>query len=399
MRIGIGSNQPNRPHGRVDSGHARRRGAVAALVVVSLVVLLGMAALTIDVGMMYRARAEAQASADSAALAGALRLLDSDRLTGSPSMSEIIEAARTTAAQYAAMNEVVNSGPQVDLSSDVLVGRLENPWNPNENLSFGDPNQYNTVRVLVRRNEASNGPIQLFFAGILGRSTADVSAEAFATLNDEITGFRPNDQSGNSNVLPFALHEDDWTALLSGAFSVGDNWSFDPTTGTVSAGADGINELDLFPEVDLPSGNFGTVDIGGSNNSTSDLSRQIREGISPQDIAALGFDLVLGSDGTLTLNGNTGISAGTEDDLKSIVGLPRTIPLFRSVANPGNNAQFVIVGFAGIVILDVKLTGSLSKKRVMIQPAFVVDSTAVVGGPGDVAGSGDFVYRPVELVR
>ena len=49
----------------------RRRGAAAVAVVVSLVVLLGFAALSIDLGHLYLTRAELQRTADAAALAGA----------------------------------------------------------------------------------------------------------------------------------------------------------------------------------------------------------------------------------------------------------------------------------------------------------------------------------------
>lgn len=60
----------------------RRRGAAAPLVAVSSTLLVGMAALTIDGGMLYRARTELQASADAAALAAALELASPDRLRG-----------------------------------------------------------------------------------------------------------------------------------------------------------------------------------------------------------------------------------------------------------------------------------------------------------------------------
>jgi hypothetical protein len=83
----------------------------------------------------------------------------------------------------------------------------------------------------------------------------------------------------------------------------------------------------------------GTVDIGGANNSTADIARQIVYGISPQDFEALGHPLTLNNDGNLFLNGDTGISAGVKDELASIIGQPRIIPIFQQVHGPGNNAQ------------------------------------------------------------
>jgi hypothetical protein len=56
------------------SGGAGERGTVAVTVALALTVLLGFAALVVDVGLSWAARAEAQTAADAAALAGAGRL-------------------------------------------------------------------------------------------------------------------------------------------------------------------------------------------------------------------------------------------------------------------------------------------------------------------------------------
>jgi Flp pilus assembly protein TadG len=391
---------------RIHNKNSRRRAVSFALVGVSLVVLVGMASLTVDVGMLYRARAEAQASADAAAMAGAWELLDEDRLKGDPEMTAEIASARTTAAQMAARNMIINTSPSLsanssnDADGDILVGYLSDPANnPSEPLSTTDPDQFNTVRVQVRRDAQHSSPIALFFAGVFGRLTADISAEAYATFKDGVVGYKVTENSGNAGLLPLALKVTAWNNLLSGAFTSGDNYTYNAATGAITAGSDGIMELNLYPgggAGQLPPGNFGTVDIGNPNNSTADLSREIRYGVSADDLAYFGGELKLGSDGTLLLNGDTGLSAAIKDDLTSIIGLPRAIPLFSTAIGPGNNSMFTIVGFAGIRVLDVKLTGSMSSKKVIIQPAFLVDD-AVLTGPG--SGSSYFVYQPVHLVR
>jgi putative Flp pilus-assembly TadE/G-like protein len=55
-------------------GRAGERGSVAVLMALALTMLLGFAALVVDVGLSWVARAEAQTAADAAALAGASRL-------------------------------------------------------------------------------------------------------------------------------------------------------------------------------------------------------------------------------------------------------------------------------------------------------------------------------------
>jgi len=61
----------------------RQRGVTMLLVAVAMVVIIGMAALSIDVITLYLAREEAQRSADAAALAAA-RILSVSGLTGDP---------------------------------------------------------------------------------------------------------------------------------------------------------------------------------------------------------------------------------------------------------------------------------------------------------------------------
>ncbi len=302
-------------------------------------------------------------------------------------------------------NWVLNGHPELDpntsnsASGDVVIGYIYDPSNLGESLNLGDPSLYNSVRVLVRRNSIRNGSILHKFATIFGNSSADLGATATATFKDGVVGYKVTDKTGNADLLPLALQKDYWAGLLDWSLSTGDNYAYDPATGAVTAGHDGIPELNLFPGAgsgQLPPGNFGTVDIGSPNNSAADLSRQIRYGISADDLAYFGGELNLGSDGVLPLNGDTGLTASIKDDLISILGQPRAIPIFSTVSGPGNNSVFNVVGFVGIRIMNVRLTGAMKSKEVVIQPAYVVDD-AVITAAG--AGSSYFVYEPVHLTR
>jgi hypothetical protein len=281
----------------------------------------------------------------------------------------------------------------------VSIGYLSNPNDASEALSFANADRFNAVQVLVRKDSNCNGPVDLLFAQVFGKTTSNVTASATAAFMDGISGYKVTAQTGNADLLPLALKVTSWNNLLSGAVTAGDNYAYDPVTGTVSAGSDGILELNLYPGSgagQLPPGNFGTVDIGNSNNSTADISRQIRTGVSAADLAYLGGELKLGADGTVLLNGDTGLSAAIKDDLTFIKGKARAIPLFSQVTGPGNNAMFTVVGFAGVRIMNVKLTGAMTSKNVIIQPALVMDDAALVG---PATGSSYFVYQSVRIVR
>ncbi|MBI3469117.1 MAG: hypothetical protein HY000_39435 [Planctomycetes bacterium] len=383
----------------------RRGGAVVVLVALLLVVFMVMVASAIDLGMVTLARTELQASADAAALAGAWELLDEDRLKGTPNLTTEIAAARQKAVDYAALNNVMGHGPVVDPNTpndpngDVVVGYLNDPSDQSESMSFANPTTYNSVQVDVRRSTVRNGPVSLFFGQVFGMSSVAVEASATAAFKDGVVGYKVTPETGNADLLPLALHVNSWINLLNGSVTVGDSYTYNSATKTVTAGPDGILELNIYPGAggtQLPPGNLGTVDIGSQANSTSDLTRQILYGVNANDLSYFGGSLELGPDGTLPLNGETGLSAAIGNDLAAISGLPKGICLFNQVSGPGDNATFTIIGFAGIRVMNVKLTGSMNKKQVVIQPAFVVDDSAMTG-PG--SGSSYFVYQPVRLVR
>ncbi len=282
--------------------------------------------------------------------------------------------------------------PQPALAADdTTIGRLPYPFNRTVDLQLDQPSLFNAVKVRVRRTSQQNGPVGLFFARVMGFDSQELQSEATAAFINNFAGFRSPGNGQNLQVLPFALDEETWNALLAGVGT--DNYRYDPTTGQVSSGSDGILEANLYPEGTGSPGNRGTVDIGSSNNSTADISRQIREGVSEQDLAYHGGQLAFDENGELHLNGDTGISAGVKDDLASIIGRPKIIPVFRSVVGPGNNAQYTIVKFAGVRVMYVKLTGSMSSKKVIIQPAPVVTRGAIPSP--SITPQSYYVYSPV----
>lgn len=176
-----------------------------------------------------------------------------------------------------------------------------------------------------------------------------------------------------------------------------DEFEYDPETGNVSPGSDGILEVNLYPQGTGAPGNRGTVDIGGNANSTRDIERQILFGISAEDLEDLGEPLVLDGSGRRTLRGDTGISAGVKDELNSIVGQERMIPIFSDVTGNGNNAIYTIVKWVGIRIMYVKLTGAMTSKRVVVQPSSMLCPYTVVANNG--YQNSEFILSPVMLAR
>jgi Flp pilus assembly protein TadG len=394
----------------------RRCGAVLVLATLMAVVLMGVLALSIDYGYLLVVRNQLQTATDAAALAAVAESLDDEALAGNPDMSDETVEAVAKAVEYAALHRADNQPITLfaaganNPASDVVVGHLANPYNLGEVLSTSGGNAANSVQVTARLTAARSKAVGLFFARVLGLNQADVSASSTASFMVGIKGFRSPGGSGACKLMPFAIWVHTWNATLAGLMGE-DNYHYDEDTGAVSGGADGIPEMKLYP-LDLfagstsppdegtahpePTGNFGTVDIGSSNNSTADLCRQILYGPNADDFAQHGGSLEFDQNGYIELNGDTGVSAGFKDEMASIIGESRVICLYETVSGHGNNATYQIVKFVGVRIMAVKMTGKLSERCVTIQPAYVIDATAIPDPTGELS---QFVHFPPTLVR
>jgi hypothetical protein len=379
---------------------------------VMMAFMLTMVAFAVDVGYLVCARTDLQRTADAAAIAACWELRKAAP-TAYPATTNItsteVANARAQAVAYAALNKVLNQTTTINnnasnsLSGDVVVGYLSNPSSPTCTMDTSQLAKDNAVKVTVWRSSAENGNVPLFFAKVLGLSSKTMSATATAAILGNINSFKMPSNGSNLGILPFALDLQTWNSLLAGTQTPGsdggtgyDNWSYNPSTGTVTSGHDNIRELNLFPQGTGSPGNRGTVDIGVSNNSTSNLVRQILNGVNQSDLNNIGGSLTFDANGHIFLTGNPGISAGVKSALASIIGQPRIIPIFDQVTGNGANAQYRIVEFVGVRILDVQLTGSMNSKHLTIQPA---DASTLGGSSNGGTPTSSYVYSPVWLVR
>lgn len=390
-----------------------RRGTVIVLMAIMMVIMFALLAFAVDIGYVMLIRTQLQTSADSAAMAGTWELLDSRFITPSATYQVTKQEAINHAGFYAGDNYVGGTSPGL-ATNDVTIGRLDL-----SNGAFTDESNYldkdrlNAVQVRVQRTGDQNGEVPLFFARVLGVNTAPNNAVAMAAYCDNFQGFNPP-AVGERNlaILPFTLDEYTWNELLNG--QTDDHWTWDaPNERAIPNRPDGIHEANLYPQDTGSPGNRGTVDIGRASNSTRDLSDQIRKGVTADDLSRLPGDVLEpGSDGKITLGADTGMSNGIKDDLQWLVDQAhvrqaaptpdptnlRVIPIFQSVDGNGNNAKYKIVGFAGVRILAVNLTGNPSDRYVIVQPDKMVIDRGIPAS--DSTPFSQYIYsKHVWLVR
>jgi len=194
-------------------------------VAVLLTVLLGFAALTVDVGAIYNAKAELQRTADSAALAAAAML--GEYGAGNP-----LEAARQKAIEYVTQNQVLGQSMALDPATDVVFGRAQ--YQAEANAYSFTPTEVtpDAVQVRVRMtNDSPNGPLGLFFGAVLGRPTANVAADAIAMMVPrdiaivaDMSGSHNDDSClGHYQLTTINLH-DVWDAFPGGIDDSPEEW-------------------------------------------------------------------------------------------------------------------------------------------------------------------------------
>jgi hypothetical protein len=382
---------PINPLGGRDSS-TRRRGAVAAFTAITMVVLIGFAALTIDVGYMYSVRLDLQNAADAAALSAAAAYASDDQYIAQTAGTEAYPGAVKSLA-YDRASSLFDRNVSIGRSStiidfdDLVLGRVD--VHTAAPIQTGvDPGELNAVYVRTRRDaESSNGPVELFFAQIFGYASTNISASAVAAFDDNVEGIRP------AVLIPFTIHRDIYNQQLTSGH---DNYGYDADSDSVSDGADDIREIHLFPYENTP-GNFGLLNIGGASSSGSEVSTQIEEGITADELETsfgvreLIFTTPEGDIDPYTISGNTGLHSSFQGDIDARMGEVVGIFLHDDFAGKGANTTYNITGIRFVRVMAVNLAGRA--KYFIVQPA-IYSGEGVILDP-DAPSTGGLIGQVV----
>lgn len=373
----------------------RPRGATVAFVALLLPAFIAIAALSIDTAVVAVARSQASTAADAAALAGAMQLATENRVRGASTLTTEIPAVNTRAVAIATSNIVLGSAPVVNANNSnatggqIMVGYLD-PTNRYSTLdsSAASTSLFNSVQVNILRDADHGGTVPTVFAQLMGFKGTAVSVTSTATAQSySVSGFQAVG-SLNASLLPIVLDQTTWQAMMTSQST--DQYTYDPSTNTVTSGADGIYESQLYPVASGSPGNWGTIKVGVTNNSTSTLSAQIQYGITPSELATYPNSTIqldtTQSPPSITFSGNPGISAGIKSALASIIGQPVAVPIYDESGGNGNNAWYRVIAFQPARILSVNFQGN--PKYVIIQPCLLNDQTGIAGTAQSWASGG-----------
>jgi Flp pilus assembly protein TadG len=204
------------PHVQMGEHRPRRRGVVVVQVVVFGTILIGMAALVVDMGYLWNVRADLQRTADASALAAAAMLAESD---------EPADQARQKATEYVQRNNVFNEGATLAVG-DVALGRAELVGGSYQFVEVPDTQFPDAVRVRV---EATRG---MFFGHFFGRGSRTLAAEATALLMPRDIVLVADLSASHNDDSELGSYRDTqintwevWDALPGGSDDVNSTWT------------------------------------------------------------------------------------------------------------------------------------------------------------------------------
>jgi Flp pilus assembly protein TadG len=152
------------------------RGATLLMVALCLIMLLGMAALAVDIANFFVVKSEAQRAADAAALAGAT-------LWANSGCTSTVAGCASFQAQ--ATNEAISVGNQ-----DLVGGLNPNIQSGDVSFNFSVANDPR-ITVEVQRSAARSDAVPTFFGAIFGVSQVDIAAKATAEAYNPGNGNGP----------------------------------------------------------------------------------------------------------------------------------------------------------------------------------------------------------------
>ncbi len=165
-------------HGHMDKNRLNQSGVVAILVAIMLTVFVGIAAVAVDIGYMMVARNQSQNAADAAALAGARQMGENYYDVIDPSTNV------TTVAQGTAE---LNAVAAKNLAADNVVTQIGTWDSTNKTFAATSVDPDAVQAVVTRAKGLTNGPINTFFAPILGVKNVKSGATAVASLSGTCT--------------------------------------------------------------------------------------------------------------------------------------------------------------------------------------------------------------------
>lgn len=285
------------------SDRGGERGAVIVIVAVSMTVMIGSAAIAVDLGSAWESQRQLRTSTDAAALAAAATYAEND------------DGCSSTADSFVSAND-----PDAAMTS----------------CQRQDNGAWGYVSVSATREVDFN------FAKIFGVDSTDVNSTTHAMYGQP---------TGAKGARPMGLCIDAHDELSA--------WLNLPDGPTADSDPIRIEYTKDHPNAcgDNAPGNWGMLSLDGGQPSNAQLKEWVQHGYG--ETVKLSPPNLPGDPGAF--------DPSIDDELSALDGLEFAIPLFDEVSLQGSNAEFRVVGFVWVRLIDYRTTGAQADRFLELQ--------------------------------
>ena len=245
-----------------------QRGAVAILFALLLPILLGCAALAIDLARLNLVKTELQNAADAAAYAGALSLTDPGAGTDPYNWTAAADSADAYAKRNFANGSIIEDAIIEPGYWNIESRSFETiPWTPGTN-------DVPAVRATIAIDSENNsGPLNLFFASLLNIANPNIHAPAIAIVKEDGVG-GPFDYAIFSGSPTKTLSMNGSNYNILGSVHTNKKLNINGSNNTIMGSAEAVDKININgSNITITEANAGgTITTNGSDINIGTIS-------------------------------------------------------------------------------------------------------------------------------
>ncbi|WP_339729866.1 hypothetical protein [uncultured Gimesia sp.] len=371
--------------------HVGRRGLITPLAAIVLLVVMAGIALIVNRLWLDAATLEVTTCVETAVLAAGHELAADELLKEKPDYNKLMERAETSANRALKLNTVAGQhiGIQLTTGDNLLFGKTVPLAETGERRFLQTDHEPLSVQIKTDHTSRLNNPIAELLSEVTRTNLGSPGTQIEASLDNHVVGIRPFENVAVP-AFPLAILKDDPTGKHTETWELqivqkkgNDEYQFDPATGKVTRGTDGIPEIKLTGKPrrgEISDANMQILDFDSQFNSEV-VVRQILSGLSKQDLKQYHGELLFDSQ-PVQIKCSPNIENDEQDAFKDMLGQCRICFLYDKI-NATPRSYNGIADCTKIVagrIMDVQRLENQTCE-IILQPGVITSRAVVLAKP------------------
>lgn len=286
----------------LNTSRANRRGVITPLAAIVLLFVMAGIALIVNRLWLDAATLEVTTCVETAVLAAGHEMATDELLKEKPDYNSLMQRAEVAANRALKLNTVAGQRIGINLTKgkNLLFGKIVPVAETGERRFLQTDFEPLSVQVKTDHTSQSRNPVAELWSEVTRTNLGTPGSEIEASLDNHVIGIRPFENVAVP-AFPLAILKDDPSGKHQETWELQivqkqgkDQYKFNPDTGEVSRGADGIPEIILTGKPrrgEISEANMQVLDFGSELQSDS-VVEQILKGLTREDLEQFDGELL-----------------------------------------------------------------------------------------------------------